>query len=55
MRWRLRSVYDRQEVDELVRHLASEGILERRVVADGGDDANTFCFLGGQRSWYHLT
>ncbi|OCH96710.1 hypothetical protein OBBRIDRAFT_787280 [Obba rivulosa] len=64
IRWRLRSVYDRQEVNEVLQHLYTEGYLDKqsrsdtaRALAGPPDDAEekmTFWFLGNRRRWYQV-
>jgi len=64
IRWRLRLVYDRQEVNQLLQYLHVEGYLERRsrsdpehVLAGPPDDDEekvTFWFLGNRRRWYQV-
>ncbi|EMD41647.1 hypothetical protein CERSUDRAFT_110223 [Gelatoporia subvermispora B] len=63
IRWRLRSVYDRQEVNEVLQHLCTEGYLRRtnpsieRELGGPPDDAEeklTFWFLGNRRKWYQV-
>jgi 2-polyprenyl-6-methoxyphenol hydroxylase-like FAD-dependent oxidoreductase len=68
LRWRLRSVYDRQEVNDLLRHLQEEGFIKIRfdprvvrVERDGAvvtalddkEEKTAFWFVGdGRRHWY---
>ncbi|KAI0724234.1 hypothetical protein C8T65DRAFT_704140 [Cerioporus squamosus] len=65
IRWRLRSVYDRQEVCEMLQTLHEEGYITPRVDAvhrtfDGGpadesEEKFTFWFLAsGGRRWYQV-
>ena len=61
--WRLRSVYDRQEVMEAVRYLSEEGFIKRRTARqirspgsglfppDEDEEKRTHWFLG-ERHWY---
>ncbi|KAI0067924.1 hypothetical protein BV25DRAFT_1819394 [Artomyces pyxidatus] len=61
IRWRLRSVYDRQEVADLLRYLHEEGFIKKRVghaVCMSGmmalseeEERQTYWFLGDRR-WY---
>ncbi|RDX56211.1 hypothetical protein OH76DRAFT_605431 [Lentinus brumalis] len=65
VRWRLRSVYDRQEVYEVLQTLHEEGYMTPRIEAvhrtfDGGpadesEEKFTFWFLAsGGRRWYQV-
>lgn len=65
MRWRLRAVYDREEVHEVLQTLQEEGYITPRVdrvhrtfesgPADEGDEKCTFWFLtAGGRRWYQV-
>lgn len=65
VRWRLRSVYDRQEVYEVLQTLHEEGYMTPRIDAahrtfDGGpadesEEKFTFWFLAsGGRRWYQV-
>ncbi|KAJ7169467.1 hypothetical protein C8R46DRAFT_1088869 [Mycena filopes] len=54
LRWRLRSVYDRQEVNEVLKYLQDAGFL----VVRGGtlpaeDETGVFLFVGA-RHWYQV-
>ncbi|THH21010.1 hypothetical protein EW146_g465 [Bondarzewia mesenterica] len=58
IRWRLRSVYDRQEISEILRYLLEDGLAKRRFsehskISDSGiippdeeEEKQTFWFLG---------
>ena len=62
--WRLRSVYDRAEVIEVVRHLSETGFLGQRsspekhidelglIVVREEEEREKYWFLGEQRHWY---
>ncbi|PCH33343.1 hypothetical protein WOLCODRAFT_159996 [Wolfiporia cocos MD-104 SS10] len=63
IRWRLRSVYDRQEINDVLRYLLEEGYVSR--LAEGGrhidlgfpDDKEehaVFWFLSDIKHWYQL-
>ena len=65
IRWRLRTVYDRQEVCELLQTLHEEGCITPRIDAvhrtfDGGpadesEEKYTYWFLAGNgRRWYQV-
>jgi hypothetical protein len=67
LRWRLRSVYDRQEVNDLVRYLEEEGFVKMRVECfvdrDGGgivgglderEEKGVFWLIGDERRWYQV-
>ena len=60
MRWRLRSVYDRQEIRELLRHLQNEGSIKRRRGLDRldenleEDDSATFWCVDDVKAWYQI-
>ncbi|KAF9821815.1 hypothetical protein IEO21_00245 [Rhodonia placenta] len=64
IRWRLRSVYDRQEVNELLQHLLDAGYVVRRGVGsdphaqsgppDDREEHAVSWFLGDVKHWYHL-
>ncbi|KAH0590291.1 hypothetical protein H2248_000453 [Termitomyces sp. 'cryptogamus'] len=63
LRWRLRSVYDRQEVGDLVRFLVEDGFLKMRTdpaivwnnlnvaALDDREDKGVFWFVG-EKHWY---
>jgi len=62
LRWRLRSVYDRQETNDLLQYLQDEKFIVRRSDPDsrlsGGprsdrEELGTSLFLGS-RHWYHV-
>jgi hypothetical protein len=62
--WRLRSVYDRAEVVEVLRQLYDDGFVRRRLSWDKQidelglaavkeeEEREEYLFLGDQR-WYH--
>ncbi|KAJ7102344.1 hypothetical protein B0H15DRAFT_814236 [Mycena belliarum] len=54
LRWRLRSVYDRQEVNEVVRYLRDAGFVDVRGGALPGDDEeeSSLWLFVGSRHWY---
>jgi hypothetical protein len=59
MRWRLRSVYDRQEIVDILGHLLSEGCLCARFDRDDGcffphdeqEESRVYWFVG-EKHWY---
>jgi transcription factor C subunit 3 len=65
IRWRLRSVYDRQEVTEVLGHLQTEGYLSLRkpnnasgeswdgAPLDDREETRAFWFLG-ERCWFSV-
>lgn len=62
LRWRLRSVYDRQEINEILRHLDDEKYLCVRQKdeswlfihpLDEEEESEVFWFIG-DRPWYHV-
>lgn len=61
IRWRLRSVYDRQEIVEVLEYLRTEGYVSLRKFSDGEEalppddreEATTFWFLG-DRCWFQV-
>jgi hypothetical protein len=66
LRWRLRSVYDRQEVGELLRFLLDTRAIKKKSLHSGDNGANltmgldddeeklTFWFVGDVKSWYQV-
>jgi len=70
LRWRLRSVYDRQEINDILRRLQQEGVLKRRWnpglhlagqekneqfhVLDDMEEKNAFWFISGSKHWYQV-
>ncbi|KAJ7225932.1 hypothetical protein GGX14DRAFT_548620 [Mycena pura] len=54
LRWRLRSVYDRQEVNEVLRFLADAGFVDVRGGTLPADDDDEVCLFIGRRHWYQL-
>ena len=69
LRWRLRSVYDRQEVNDILRYLQQEGVLKRRwnpeldlegrgevghiLTLGDMEEKNMFWFIGSKH-WYQV-
>lgn len=63
LRWRLRSVYDRQEIYDILRWLWDGGYLKVRSyqaieedvidVSSDQEERALFWFLGDERRWYH--
>lgn len=62
LRWRLRSVYDRQEVNDLLRFLENEGFMKMRCEhlidrdvgpLDEREEKGVFWFIGEKR-WYQV-
>jgi len=69
LRWRLRPVYDRQEVNDGLHYLQQEGVLRRQntklclgeredighvQALDGTEEKNVFWFIGNSRHWYQV-
>lgn len=67
LRWRLRTVYDRQELNDLLRNLFEErSLMIRRangeiyedvldvLEMDEHEEAAVYWFLGAARRWYHI-
>ncbi|KAJ7596727.1 hypothetical protein C8J56DRAFT_295687 [Mycena floridula] len=63
LRWRLRSVYDRHEADDLLRHLYEEGVITMVCKAedisavlalDEEDEMEVYWFLG-EKHWYQTS
>jgi len=69
LRWRLRPVYDRQEVNDALYHLQQEGVLRRQntelrlgereeivhvQALDDTEEKNAFWFIGDSRHWYQV-
>ncbi|TCD70634.1 hypothetical protein EIP91_002353 [Steccherinum ochraceum] len=65
IRWRLRSVYDRQEINELLQHLMEEGYAKRHVEAhdlrwaccgmpDDEEEKMTFWTVGEKKHWFSV-
>lgn len=62
--WRLRAVYDRQEVKDILRHLLEEGFIKFQATEkwpatmwyelDGYDERGVFWFLNEARHWYQV-
>ncbi|CAA7259955.1 unnamed protein product [Cyclocybe aegerita] len=66
LRWRLRAVYDRQEIIEVVRYLHEEGFLQLRIEGssteisesisvpfDEDEESRAYWFIGDRR-WYQV-
>jgi hypothetical protein len=63
IRWRLRTVYDRQEVTEVLHHLQTEGYLQLRVgylpasgiyaPFDDDEETEVYWFIG-EKHWYQV-
>ncbi|KAF5377206.1 hypothetical protein D9615_006321 [Tricholomella constricta] len=67
LRWRLRSVYDRQEVGDVVRSLREDGYLKMRcdttilgyedinvAALDDQEEKAVFWFVGDEKRWYQV-
>ncbi|KAI0935940.1 hypothetical protein AcV5_004217 [Taiwanofungus camphoratus] len=63
IRWRLRSVYDRQEVNDVLQYLHAEGFFTRRVDAgqelgpgppNDREEQLVFWFVSDIKPWYHV-
>ncbi|TDL28869.1 hypothetical protein BD410DRAFT_738661 [Rickenella mellea] len=66
LRWRLKAVYDRQEVNDVLEHLVSGGNVERRLdpryenemsdieAAGAEEEKATFWFCGQGRHWFQV-
>ena len=64
IRWRLRTVYDREEINDVLRHLLREGYIRKdyhageRVLecgpADGEEEKRTFWRVGSEKHWYQV-
>lgn len=67
LRWRLRSVYDRQEVSDVLRFLQEEGFVEMRcdtsvtrdesgIAGAIGDqeEKGVFWFIGDEKRWFQV-
>lgn len=66
LRWRLRSVYDRQEVNDILRHLQEEGFVDMCrcppaeeeqaafAMLDDEEEKTAFWFLGEAKHWYQV-
>jgi len=66
LRWRLRAVYDRQEVNELLKHLTSCGNLECRInlklgltlasfIEGAVDEEEREVFWFVKKRWYQIS
>ncbi|KAF8973686.1 hypothetical protein BDZ97DRAFT_1648315 [Flammula alnicola] len=64
IRWRLRSVYDRQEVNEILRYLQGDGYLQMRLGPhpslrgiyppfDDEEESKVYWFIG-KKHWYQV-
>ncbi|KAJ6574623.1 hypothetical protein B0H19DRAFT_1124959 [Mycena capillaripes] len=53
LRWRLRSVYDRQEVNEVLRYLRDAGFITIRGVIPADEEESVLLFVGS-RHWYQV-
>ena len=62
----MRAVYDRQEINDVLQHLLSEGFL-KKVAVDGGDgllggcgppdnreENKAFWLVGEKKHWYQV-
>lgn len=64
LRWRLRAVYDRQEVNDVLRHLWEEGYVKRDIrmhslpVYEGpppnDEEKSIFWSANSQKAWYQV-
>lgn len=67
LRWRLRSVYDRQEVNDLLRFLEEEGYVKMRCddlidqdeggivgALDEKEEKGVFWLIGDEKHWYRV-
>ncbi|KAJ7785880.1 hypothetical protein B0H16DRAFT_1488336 [Mycena metata] len=54
LRWRLRSVYDRQEVNEVVRYLRDAGFVAVHGGTLPAEDEETVSLFVGARHWYQV-
>ena len=67
LRGRVRSVFDRQELTELLSYLEQEGCIERKVACadkmlvakhigllEAEDERRTFWFVKGGKHWYEM-
>ena len=64
--WRLRPVYDRQEVHDVLRHLVHVGSIYRRSIRQARfemegvmtlteeEERNTFWFVSSSKHWYQI-
>ncbi|KAJ7071454.1 hypothetical protein C8F01DRAFT_1110582 [Mycena amicta] len=54
LRWRLRSVYDRQEIYEILQSLCEGGFVEVRggTLPADDDEESEVCIFLGERRWY---
>lgn len=66
LRWRLRAVYDRQEMNDILRYLHEDGALSMRYVGresgvdisrvlemDEKEEKEVYWFIGRTKRWYH--
>ncbi|KAK0208398.1 hypothetical protein DFS33DRAFT_1303084 [Desarmillaria ectypa] len=60
LRWRLRGVYDRQEVYDILQYLLEDEIIKTSIssqmvpVLDEGEEKEVFYFLNQSKKWYRL-
>jgi len=70
LRWRLRSIYDRQELHDVLRHLQGEGFIKMRIdhssplahqevfdfilIPDNREEKSIFWWMGDNRYWYQV-
>jgi hypothetical protein len=65
LKWRLRSIYDRQEICGVVEWLTDEGYLKMRCepsiteeinvrALDDREEHGVFWFLGEEKHWYQV-
>jgi hypothetical protein len=57
----MQNVYDRQELEDVVRYLQNHKVIERRGVTGlesvgplDGDEAFSVWLLPGEQHWYHV-
>lgn len=65
IRWRMRTVYDRQEINDVLQHMLSEGFL-KKIAADNSDswlcgcgppdnrEENKTFWVVGEKHWYQV-
>jgi transcription factor C subunit 3 len=67
LRWRLRTLYDRQELNDVLRYLCEEGILtirgpegkldpaaDRPFEMDESEENDVYWFIGPTKRWYYV-
>ncbi len=60
LRWRLRGVYDRQEVYDVLQYLLEDEIIKTSIssqmvpVLDEREEKEVFYFLNQSKKWYRL-